>query len=217
LSAIVFTAIEDAFSGPEFSEYDQDRSNKFATLKPWAVGRNSTSGCFNRIAVGCRQGRYRHPSEVGMSIRLSIWGFAQLFAFGGAVIFVLVASSYRAVKHSLYYSKADAIVQWAGMGCSVRGLSETARAAIANNPRLANEAWLDCREVKTAVASFKKEEVKVSWRQQAYVRFVSPADGRERFTLVALTMDQSKTMPASGATLPIYAHKKDPSVVDPYY
>jgi hypothetical protein len=152
-----------------------------------------------------------------MSIRLSIWGVAQLIAFGGAVIFVLVASSYRAVKHSLYFSKADAIVQWAGMGCSVRGLSESARAAIANNPRLANEAWLDCREVNAAITSFRKEEVKVSWRQQAYVRFVSPADGRERYTVIALTMDQSRTLPGNGATIPIYAHKKDPAVVDPYY
>jgi len=30
-------------------------------------------------------------------------------------------------------------------------------------------------------------------------------------------MDRSRTMPANGATLPIYAHKKDPAIVDPDY
>ena len=62
-----------------------------------------------------------------------------------------------------------------------------------------------------------RNETKINRRQQATVRFVSPADGRERVTLVALTVDQSRTMPTSGSTLPIYAHKNDPSIVDPYY
>ena len=95
--------------------------------------------------------------KVGMSIRLSIWGIAQLIAFGGAVIFVLISSALSAVKHTLYYSKVDAIVQTAGTGCSVRGLTESMRSAIAKNPKLANEQWLDCSEVKGAIASFAKE------------------------------------------------------------
>jgi hypothetical protein len=152
-----------------------------------------------------------------MSIRLTVWGFAQLFAFGGAVIFVLIAYAYDGVRHALYYSKVDAIVQTAGAGCSVRGLTESMRSVIASNPKLANERWFDCGDdVRTAIAFFGKE-VKVSWRQQAHVRFVSPADGRERVSLVALTMDQSRNVPASGAILPVYAHKKDPGVIDPYY
>jgi hypothetical protein len=105
-----------------------------------------------------------------MRIGLTISGIASLTAFGGAVIFVLVSSAYRSVKHALYYSKVDAIVQWADTGCSVRGLSESMRSVLANNPRLANEQWRDCREVKGAIAFFKKEEVKVSSRPQAYVR-----------------------------------------------
>lgn len=151
-----------------------------------------------------------------MRIRLTIWGIGQLFAFSCAVVFVLVAGAYRYVKHSIYYSKVDAVVQTAGAGCSVRGLTEQTRSAIASDPRLANEQWFDCGDIQKAINFFGKE-VKVSWRQQAYVRFVSPADGRERVSVVALTVDQSRTMPASGTALPIYAHKKDPSVVDPYY
>ena len=87
---------------------------------------------------------------------------------------------------------------------------------IAKFPGLADEQWLDCSEARGTIALFGKE-VKVSNRPQAYVRFVSPADGREHVGLVALTMDQSRTIPASGATLPIYAHKKDPAIVDPDY
>ena len=59
--------------------------------------------------------------------------------------------------------------------------------------------------------------VKVSRRQQAYVRFVSPADGRARVSPVALTAEQSRAMPASGATLPVYAHKRDAAIIDPDY
>ena len=47
--------------------------------------------------------------------------------------------------------------------------------------------------------------------------FVSPADGRTYVSVVALTADQSRAMPASGATLPIYAHRKDPATIDPDY
>ena len=151
-----------------------------------------------------------------MGIRLTVWGFASLIAFGGAVIFVLVSGAYRAVKHGLYYSKVDAVVQTAGTGCSVRGLTESMRASIAKHPKLANEQWLDCSEIPGAIALLR-DEVKVSRRPQAYVRFVSPADGQERVSLVALTFEQSKTMPGNGARLPIYAHKKDPSIVDPDY
>jgi hypothetical protein len=151
-----------------------------------------------------------------MRIRLTVWGIGQLFAFSAAVIFVLVVGAYRYVNHSLYFRKVDAIMQKAGTGCSVRGLTDQTRSAIANDPNLANEQWFDCGDAQKAIAFFGKE-VKVSWRQQAYVRFVSPADGQERVSLVALTVDQSRTMPTSGTTLPIYGHKKDPSVVDPYY
>jgi hypothetical protein len=151
-----------------------------------------------------------------MKIRLSIWGMAQLFAFGGAVVLVLAWGAFRAVKHAIYYQKVDAVVQTAGMGCSVRGLTESSRAVLAKIPRVANEQWFDCDEPVRTIAEFGKD-VKVSWRPQAHVRFVSPADGRERVTLVALTVDQSRGMPASGATLPVYAHKQDPSIVDPDY
>jgi len=159
-----------------------------------------------------------------MGIRLSPIGIAQLVVFGGAVILVLAAGAYRSVKHSLFYSKVDAIVQSAGTGCSVHPLTDSMRSAIAKSSKLANEQWLDCNEAIGAVASLGYEaimsfrnETKINRRQQATVRFVSPADGRERVSLIALTVDQSRTMPTSGATLPIYAHKKDPSVVDPYY
>ena len=159
-----------------------------------------------------------------MGIRLTIWGGAQLLAFGGAVVLVLASGVYRSVKHSLFYSKVDATVQSAGTGCSLRGLTDSMRSAIAKSPKLANEQWLDCNEAIGAVASLGhqvlasfREEVKISRRQQAYVRYVSPADGQARVTLVALTVDQSRVMPSSGATLPIYAHKKDPFIVDPYY
>jgi hypothetical protein len=159
-----------------------------------------------------------------MAIRLTIWGGAQLFAFSGAVILVLASGAYRSVKHSLFYSKVDAIVQSAGTGCSLRALTDSMRSAIAKSPKLANEQWLDCNEAIGAVASLGHEvlasfrnEVKVNRREQAFVRFVSPADGRERVSLVALTVDQLRTKPGTGATLPIYAHKKDPSIVDPYY
>jgi hypothetical protein len=159
-----------------------------------------------------------------MVIRLSILGIGYLVVFGGAVIFVLVSGAYRSVKHSLLYSKVDAIVQSAGTGCSVRALTDSMRSAIATSPKLANEQWLDCNESIGAVASLGHEvmasfrsEARVNRRQQATVRFVSPADGRERVSLVALTVDQSRTMPRSGATLPIYAHRKDPAIVDPYY
>jgi len=66
---------------------------------------------------------------------------------------------------------------------------------IAKFPGLADEQWLDCSEARGTIALFGKE-VKVSNRPQAYVRFVSPAGGREHVGLVALTMDQSRTMPA---------------------
>ena len=151
-----------------------------------------------------------------MGIRLTAWGIGRLFAFGCAVVFVLASSAYRAVKHALYYSKVDAIVQTAGTGCSVRGLTESTRFLIAKFPGLADEQWVDCSEVRGTIALLGNE-VKVSTRPQAHVRFVSPADGRERVSLVALTADQSRTMPANGATLPIYAHNSDPSVIDPYY
>ena len=151
-----------------------------------------------------------------MKIRLTIWGMAQLFAFGGAVMLVLVWGAFRAVKHAIYYVKVDAVVQTAGLGCSVRGLTDETRAVIAKFPQLANEQWADCGEARTIKALFG-DAVKLSNRQQASVRFVSPADGRERVSLVALTVDQSRVMPASGATLPVYAHKQDPSIVDPDY
>jgi hypothetical protein len=177
----------------------------------------------NRLEIALTPSRYaarkegiENPCETGMRIRLTIWGFAQLFAFGAAVIFVLISFALNGVKHALYYSKVDAIVQTAGMGCSVRGLTESMRSFLANNPKLANEQWFDCSDVRGMIASFGTE-AKVSWRQQAHVRFVSPADGQERVSLVALTVDQSRTIPVSGTTLPIYAHKKDPGVVDPYY
>ena len=133
------------------------------------------------------------------------------------MILVLIWGAYRSVKHALFYTKMDATVQTSGTGCSVRGLTDSTRAIIAKLPRLADEQWLDCNEARGTIALFPKQEVKVSTRPQAYVRFVSPADGQERVSLIALTMDQSRTMPASGATLPIYAHKKQPAVVDPDY
>jgi hypothetical protein len=159
-----------------------------------------------------------------MGIRLTAFGVGNLVVFGGAVILVLVSGAYRSVKHSLFYSKVDAVVQSAGTGCSVIPLTDSMRAAIAKSPKLANGQWLDCNESIGAVAALGYEavmsfrnETKINRRQQATVRFVSPADGRERVTLVALTVDQSRTMPSSGSTLPIYAHKKDPSIIDPYY
>ena len=79
-----------------------------------------------------------------MRIGLTVSGIAQLTAFGGAVIFVLVSGAYRSVKHAIYYSKVDAVVQTAGPGCSVTGLSELTRSIVAQNPRLANEQWTDC-------------------------------------------------------------------------
>ena len=95
---------------------------------------------------------------------------------------------------------------------------------MAKSPKLANEQWLDCNEAIGAVASLGHEalasfrnEVRVNRREQASVRFVSPADGRERVSLVALSYEQFKAKPTAGTTLPIYAHKKDPAIVDPYY
>ena len=151
-----------------------------------------------------------------MSVRLTIFGIAQVMAFGGAVIFVLVAGAYRTVKHSLYYSKVDAVVQTAGTGCSIEGLSDRTRSMLAKNPQLANEQWADCGEPQLMKALFGAE-VKLSTRPQARVRFVSPADGRERVGLVGLTVEQSRVMPTGGAVLPVYAHRKDPSIIDPYY
>jgi hypothetical protein len=158
-----------------------------------------------------------------MGIRLTIWGGAQLLAFGGAVILVLAAGAYRSVKHSLFYSKVDAIVQSAGTGCSLRALTDSMRTVIAKSPKLANEQWLDCNETIGAVASLGYEalasfrnEVRVNRREQAFVRFVSPADGRERVSLVALSYEQYKAKPTAGAILPIYAHRKDPAIIDPY-
>lgn len=159
-----------------------------------------------------------------MGIRLSILGIGHLVVFGGAVILVLASDAYRSVKHSLFYSKVDAIVQSASTGCSMRPLTDSMRTALATSPKLANEQWLDCNEAIGAVASLGhqvlssfRNEVRVNRREQAFVRFVSPADGRERVSLVALTFEQWKTKPTTGATLPIFAHRKDPSVVDPYY
>jgi hypothetical protein len=159
-----------------------------------------------------------------MGIRLTAFGVGNLVVFGGAVIFVLASGAYRSVKHSLFYSKVDAVVQSAGTGCSVRPLTDSMRSAIATSPKLANEQWLDCDEAIGAVASLGhqvlasfRNEAKVNRREQAYVRFVSPADGRERVSLVPLTFEQWKSKPGTGATLPIYAHKNDPAIVDPYY
>ena len=151
-----------------------------------------------------------------MRFRPTIWTVAQLLAFCGAVIFVLVSGAYRSAKHALYYSKVDSVVQTADTACSVIGLTDVARSIVANNPRLANEQWADCDDARVAKVLLG-DQVKLSTRQQARVRYVSPADGREHVNVVALTVYQSRVMPTSGATLPIYAHKKDPSVIDPDY
>jgi hypothetical protein len=151
-----------------------------------------------------------------MGLRLSITGVASIAAFGGAVVLVLAFGAVRVVKHALYYEKVDAVVQSAGIFCSVQGLTETTRAALNRIPEWAHEKWFDCRAFDKMIP-FASPDVKVNRRPQAMIRFVAPADGREHVGPVALTAEQALPMPVKGAILPVYAHKTDPSLVDPDY
>ena len=83
---------------------------------------------------------------------------------------------------------------------------------IAKFPGLADEQWLDCSEARGTIALFGNE-VKVSNRPQAYVRFVSPADGRA--CRPGRTHHGSIEDDAGQRGLPIYADKKDAAIVDP--
>jgi hypothetical protein len=113
-----------------------------------------------------------------MRIGLSVWGWSRLIAFGLACLLVAVGTAARAVRHSLFYSQIEARVDDLGAGCSIRGLTEARRAVIAAHPRAANEQWVDCAAVADLVANMG-DEVRVRRRQQAHIRYVSPADGQE--------------------------------------
>ena len=151
-----------------------------------------------------------------MRIGFSVWGWSRLIAFGLACLLVVVGATARAVKHGLFYSYIEARVDGVEAGCSIRGRTEERRAAIAAHPRAANQQWVDCAAIEDFAANMG-DEVSIRRRQQAHVRYVSPADGREHEAIVALTADQIRTPPAVGATMPIYAHARQPETVDPYY
>jgi homoserine acetyltransferase len=143
-----------------------------------------------------------------MGIRLTSIGVGHLAAW---VLVLTVYGGWRAWRwadHGMNYTEVAAMVDSVDSRCRPVADNSAAYEAIDSDPSWAGQRWDDCAAAEAFAA--EHANVRVSRSPFAAIRYVSPADQAEHEGLIQLSRPEDEARFAPGASVPIYAHDKDP-------